>query len=154
MPPTPPRRAVTAVAVALAVLLALAWLRSADDGAPAVPTGLPVTPLPAVTTPTTSVEREQDAERSALEPRRAELAARKPRRPEPPAKRRHADRAGGGEDARARRQAGARTRRGTAGEAGGQDPPAAAPGPGTGSNPPRSALPATLQPAQPEFALG
>jgi len=41
-----------------------------------------------------------------------------------------ADRAGGGEDARARvGDPGARTRRGTAGEAGGQDPPATAPEP-------------------------
>ena len=43
---------------------------------------------------------------------------------------RRADRAGGGEDARAWvGDPGARTRRGTAGEAGGQDPPATAPAP-------------------------
>ena len=40
-----PRRtnAATAVAVVLAVLLAIVWLRSPGDAAPAVPSGLPVT---------------------------------------------------------------------------------------------------------------
>jgi len=47
----PRRRAATAVATALVVLLALVWLRSADAGAPVVPTGLPVAPLPAVSVP-------------------------------------------------------------------------------------------------------
>jgi hypothetical protein len=177
MPSTPRgRNAATTVAVVLAVLLAVVWLRSSGDGTPWVPVGLPVE-----TTPTTVAEpadptglrqgEEAEAERPAAAdgkrtggaPESGRRSERRERSHAPTAserrpagqrsrRRKRADRAGGGEDARARRQAGARGRVGPIG----QDPPATAPAPSAGSGAADSAPPASASPARPapEFAIG
>jgi hypothetical protein len=146
MPSTPRGRdAATILAVVLAIALALLWLRSSDDSAPAVPAGLSVATVPAAVPeePATrtglgqggegSGAGDPDAEerpggaadgKGAVPMRRGERARPSKRRG---AKHGHADRAGGGEDARPPAGGGwARTRSR-------QDPPATALAPSAGS---------------------
>lgn len=157
MPADPRRRnAATALAVVLAVLLALVWLRSSGDAPPQVPAGLGVPAPSAEPAARTELGQGGEAGDSAAAGRGAATGdaawKRVGRRPARPGRSRrrarkpsdgHADRAGGGEDVRAPvGDRGARARSGTAGEAGGQDLPATAPGPKPGSS------------GAPEFALG
>jgi hypothetical protein len=141
------RNAATAIAVVLTLVLAFAWLHSSDAGTLDVPAGLSVeTVLP--TAPEKPAEPEEPAELGQGEGRR-----------------RHADRAGGGEDPRARRKRRARPD--------GRvpirpDPPATAPAPwvesgggagGTAGNGDAAggtsgATSPAPQQAPPEFALG
>jgi hypothetical protein len=185
MPSTPRgRNAATTVAVVLAVLLAvllaLLWLRSSGAEPPSVPVGLPVETVPtAVAEPAGSTGLGQGGEAEAEGPsvagaverggddalrglNRVEQRAnrsggeRRPGGHARPHRRGNADRAGGDEDARAPRKRRARARRGTAGEAGGQDPPATAPAPEAGMGEAGGSAPTDASPAQqaPEFAIG
>jgi hypothetical protein len=135
MPSTPRgRNAATALAVILAIVLALVWLRSSAGSAPAVPAGLSVGTVP--TAPETTATEPAPRPADGIGRRAVQKRAPKRRaavRGHGKVVRHYADRTGGREDARARREARARARRGTAGEAGGQDPPAARPAPVAGS---------------------
>jgi len=166
MPSTPRgHNAATLCAVVLTIVLAFAWLRSSDGGSPRVPAGLSVTTLPAAApeepavpddaAPTRGIEEEgADGGRGAVgKPKRSGAERAKRSRGEravaQKTKHRRADRAGGPEDARARREARARARRG-------QDPPATAPAPQSGSGTVESIPPTggrASTPAPPEFAL-
>jgi len=153
------RNAATAVAVVLALLLAVVWLRSADGPAPAVPAGLTPTAPPATATqPTLGLRggrRAKDRSRGERHGRGERRDVRAGREADGGG----ADRAGGAEDARApcgARCARARRR---------QDPPAAAPGLGAERGGARSGGAAAgtgagaserapSAPAAPEFAIG
>jgi len=152
MPSTPRGRdAATLLAVLLAIALALLWLRTSDGAAPAVPDGLSVPSLPAVAPEEPANPDEASPPARGIEGGRAGggrgAVVQK-------TKRRRADRAGGREDARPPTGGGwARTRSGTAGEAGGQDPPATALEPSVGSSGTSALSGGASEPAPPEFAL-
>lgn len=138
MPSTPRGSDVaTLLAVIVAIVLALGWLGSSDGDPPPVPAGLAVEAVPMVLPEEPAAPSEAAVPASGIEGERAggERTVRR-------AKRRHADRAGGREDARPPAGGGwARTRSG-------QDPPATAPVPSAGSG-----AGASGAPPAPEFAL-
>jgi len=157
MPSTPRGRdAATICAVILTFVFAFAWLRS-SDGAPAVPSGLSIATQPAAALKESAARDDAEPPAVTIGGERAGGERRRMTR------RGHADRAGGAEDARARPKPRERARRGAAGDAGRQDPPATTPAPKVGRGPAGaesgvagsggrvSAPPAT--PAAPEFAL-
>jgi hypothetical protein len=162
MPSTPRRqRAATTLAVLLAVLLALVWLRSSDGVAPSVPAGLSVRAVPAAVPPQPAgpvgmgrergrrprVVRGRDGRRDVgghrVQANRRKRAARAAAPPAKPVV---------GEDARARRE---RRARGWMGPDR-QHPPAAALAPGARSDgvTAEPAAPSPEPPVGPEFAIG